>query len=185
MSYARVVLIAVVVFFSTALSANEVNVSINSEAVQASYIAPQSENGLQLDFGVLRNEDEGNILAAGLHVVDRVAADTNFKVGLGGKLFFVDPEDGDEGGAVGLGAHFRYIFPAADRFSVSGSGYFAPEVLTFSDVEEYIEYNLQAEYAVLRQARVFVGYRKIEAEFEGFGDVTIESGAHIGLNISF
>ncbi|MEE8118446.1 MAG: YfaZ family outer membrane protein [Gammaproteobacteria bacterium] len=181
-------LIAVLLTVTSFIShASEFNFDLSSDTVDLSFTPPVSENGLQMDFGLLHNQDEGSVAAAGLHVVDDATADgRGFIVGLGGKLFVIDSDRAnDTGGAIGVGAHFRYVFPSYNRISVGGEAYYAPDILAFADTQEFLRFAVRGEYAVLRQARVFLGYRKVASNFKGTRSFDLDNGLHVGLNIEF
>ena len=186
--YIRRGLIAVfLILAGLSAHASEFAFKLSSDTVSAVFAPPVSENGLQMSFGLLHNQDEGSVVDAGLHVVDDATADgRGFIVGLGGKLLAIDSDRAnDTGGAIAVGGHFRYVFPSYNRISLSGEAYYAPDVLGFGDVQEYLELAIRGEYAVLRQARVFLGYQKISSNFEGTQSFDFENGIHVGMAFEF
>ncbi|HET9679110.1 MAG TPA: YfaZ family outer membrane protein, partial [Gammaproteobacteria bacterium] len=143
-------------------------------------------------------EPDRNIAGLGFHLVaDAAQGTTPFKVGIGAKLFFIDATVAD-GGALAVGGHARYTLPAFNRFAIAGQVYYAPDVTTFGDTTKYMQFGVRMEYEILRQANVFLGYRRARAEFDfedamagtpgalaGQQDVTLNSGVHFGFSILF
>ena len=68
---------------------------------------------------------------------------------------------------------------------VSGIGYFAPNILSFSDLKSYSEYALDVEFEVVRAAAVYLGYRRVNVKPEPNGPSNADDGAHLGLRLSF
>ncbi|MDX1442874.1 MAG: YfaZ family outer membrane protein [Gammaproteobacteria bacterium] len=182
----RIILFSMGLFFSTGAAASELDFNVSDEALAIDYMATPTEGGAQGSIGFLRQEDDIVIADLGLHLVDNAGTEQQpVTAGLGGKLFFLDT-DVPSGGGIAIGAFGRFNLSEANRVAVAGSIHYAPEVTTFSDVEGYWEFDARIEYEVLRNASIYLGYRKVEAEFEGLPrDVTLDSGAHFGMHFRF
>lgn len=182
----RIILFSMGFFLSSGAVASELDFNVSDEAVALDYAATPTEGGAQASFGLLREKDDVLVGDLGLHVVDNAGSqDQPVKVGLGGKLLFVDTEF-LSGGGIGIGAFGRFNLSKANRVAVAGSLHYAPTVTTYGDVESYLEYDARIEYEVLRNASIYLGYRKVEAEFEGVpGDADLDSGAHFGMHFRF
>jgi hypothetical protein len=145
-------------------------------------------NNLIVDGSLFYHQDNGNILGAGLHLTgDASGGQSPVRAGLGGRLYYIDSDTRakDSGSALPLGGFVEYTFPEFDRFSIGGTVHYAPGVLSFGDVDDYLEYQVWGGYSVLRDGIVYLGYRRIEAGFDGTPDVTFDSGVHIGLKLRF
>lgn len=166
-------------------TAGELNFNVSDDAAKINY-AGNNAGGSQVDYGLLHNDD-GDVYVGhlGLHLVDNAGAESNpFQVGLGGKLAFLD-SDFQSGSAIALGAFARYNFPNANRFALAGSLYYAPDVIAFSDLTRYLEYDIRAEYEVLRNASIYLGYRNLEVEVEGGAEAELDDGLHFGMRFVF
>jgi hypothetical protein len=95
-----------------------------------------------------------------------------------------DPSTFD-GTVLAVGGFARYTLPNANRYNVGGYGYFAPDVTSFGDQTEYYELGVRLGYSVLRDGDVYLGLRRIQAKYEGFGKFTFDSGLHAGFEIRF
>lgn len=170
----------------TAWSAG-LDLNINNDAVRLAGDTALSNN-LVVDGAVFHHQDNGTILGAGLHLTgDASGGRSPVRAGLGGRLYYIDSDTRgkDSGGALGLGGYVQYTFPEFNRFSVGGSAHYAPGVVSFGDVDDYLEYDAWAGYSVLRDGIVYVGYRRIEAGFDGSPDVTFDTGLHVGIRLRF
>ncbi|MGH8497078.1 MAG: YfaZ family outer membrane protein [Gammaproteobacteria bacterium] len=167
--------------------ASSLQLDVNDDAARLVYAWPVSGEQLRADAGWLHHQDTGNIVHLGLHLVDFAAGGARpLRAGLGGKLFFVDADQGDSrGGALGLGGFFDYTFPQYDRLGIGGQVYFAPDVLGVSDVENYREIGAHVRYNLLREADLYLGVRNVQSEFSDSPDVTFDTGLHIGIKLNF
>src|SRR5690606_39347190 len=91
----------------------------------------------------LHHEDDGDMLEAGVHVVDVRPGKRNLYIGIGAKLHAINTDWFDAGG-VGVGGFFRYAFPANRDVSVAGYGYYAPSVLSLDRKSEEHTSELQS-----------------------------------------
>lgn len=169
--------------------ADSLDLNLNNDAVRLTFSWDARDDKLTFDAGWLHHQDNGNVAHVGLHLVDFAASGPSApEVGIGGRLFYVDADTGpssQQGGALGLGGFFRYALPQANRFAVRGHLYFAPDVVAFGDTEKYLEAALGIGYNVLRDADLYIGYRYVKAEFTGAPDLTMDTGVHVGLHLSF
>lgn len=184
----RIILFSFGVFFPvfsfSLAAASELDFNLSDEAFLLRYTMPLSD-GAQADLGVLHEEDDIYVGSLGFHMVDNAGSETNpLKVGLGGRLVFVDTAT-VSGGGIALGAFARYNFPGANRFALAGSVHYAPKVVSFSDLENYLEYDFRGEYEVLKNGSVYVGYRRVEADFDIAKNADLDKGLHVGMRFVF
>lgn len=164
-------------------AAASLDLNLSDEAVWLGYTGAVGAAALEWSIGALHHKDSGDVAALGLHVSGSPA--TSVSAGIGGKLFYVDEEDLD-GGALGIGGFVRFGLAGEDRLGFGGHAYYAPEVTSYSGLEEYGELGVRVDYRILDQAAVYVGYREVQAEFEEVPDsVTIDSGLHFGFELTF
>lgn len=181
----RIILFFIGFFLSFGVAAQELDFNLSNEAFLVRYKPTPTAAGMQVDFGLMHQEDDVDIGSIGLHLVDNAGtAAQAFRVGLGGRLFALDA-DGGSGGMLAIGAWGRYTFPQADRFALMGSIHFAPSVTAFGDVEQFIEYGVRGEYEVLRNGSLYVGYRRLRADFDFADDVDLDEGLHLGMRFTF
>ena len=161
--------------------------SLNDDAARLTYAWDTSIEGLQLDAGWLHHQDRGDVANFGLHLKGDASSGASPLVGgLGGKVFFIDPDRGSADAIVlGIGGFVRYTVPQYNRFNVYAHAYFAPDVLAFGDGEQYREFEARIGYNVLRDADVFLGVRYANIEFDPAGELTMDNGLHAGIELRF
>jgi YfaZ precursor len=166
-----------------ASQASTIDVNLNQDVVRVQSTFPSWGN-LTADVGWMRNRDDGDVIHAGLLLVDEASAGQDLVAGLGGRLVIIDAT-GLNGQAAALGGFFRYTFPSYNRLGVSGQVYFAPNVLAFGDTSRYAEISLRVQYNLLRQGHLYLGWRNVKTDFDAAPEVTIDSGFHLGIRIEF
>jgi len=68
---------------------------------------------------------------------------------------------------------------------LGGELYYAPNIVSFQNVDHYMQVSVRAGYEVLRNADVYVGYRHVSASFDGSQGVTLDSSFVLGMNLTF
>lgn len=175
-------------FIGAPAGAHEINLSFNDEALRATY-ATGFSNGLRLEGGWLGDNDsqEGDVVHASLLVTGDVApVGQKLTGGLGARLAYLDGDGSQrEGYALGVGGLLRWAIPRYERFVVSGEYYWAPEILSGGDAEEYMDGTIRLGYSVTRQADIYVGARYTSAEYDDRPEVRFDTGLHLGLELRF
>jgi hypothetical protein len=180
-------LVILALLVPTTTFANTVDFNVRDNALWGRYSTIVSEQGfgqLEADGTAYFGNRGRRTIGAGLHVVDNAyTAETPVYVGLGGRLLWVD--GGPHSGTVlALGGHGRFTLPDADRVSIGGHLYFAPDVLSFGQSSGYFEFAARGEYQVLQSSWVYLGYRRARANFSGVNARTIDTGLHLGMRIN-
>lgn len=175
---------------SGAASATTFDFNLSNHAARVGLSQPLTTTGLEVDGDWLHHQDNGEILSAGLHLVnDANPGRGSLKVGLGAKLFYVnfDRWGLDDGTSVAIGGKFRYTWPDFNRFAIGGHLYYAPSVTSTGDLDSYGEAAIRAEYLVLRNANAYLGLRTIRVGLDRRGDdsKTFDSGLHAGIRLDF
>jgi hypothetical protein len=75
--------------------------------------------------------------------------------------------------------------PRYNRFAVSGELYWAPDLLTGGDADEYVDGTVRVGYSVTRQADVYVGARYVSADYDNRPSIKFDTGLHAGFNLRF
>lgn len=177
---------------ATVAQAEIVDLSIGDGSVRGALYGPLSrvlaDTKGQYDVGViLRPERDDDLLVA--HVGALVTGDAGAQqfelaAGLGLRGVYIG-RDHDSGGALALGGQAEARYPGFERFGLSVYGYYAPEVLSFGEFDQYYEIGTALDYQVIKNASVYVGYRNVNVELEDGGDITADNGLHGGVRLSF
>ena len=167
-------------------AAGDFDLSLNSHAVRASYGTPLGD-GLRLEGGWLHDSDEGDVAHAGLLVTgDAAQGSQKLTAGVGVRLAYLAGEGNDRDGyALGIGGALRWIVPRNDRFAVSGELYWAPDILSGGDAEEYLDGTVRLGYRVLPQAEIYLGARYVGADYDNRPSIRFDTGLHAGFNLRF
>ena len=168
--------------------ADELDFSFNSDALRLQYVYQMESSGLDIDGGWLHNTDNGDVLHAGVHLVDLASSGRDkIEAGIGGRFVYTNGDfSGQDGYAVPVGGFVRYTPQAMNRLSVSGSLYYAPSILALGDMDKYQEYTFRVSYNVLRQADVYLGARYVRGDYKkGAPDSRYDTGMHIGMTLRF
>jgi len=171
----------------SAASADEIDLSFNSEAVRFGYVHALARNDLQADFGLLASNDEGWVATSSLYLTGFASDGANpLQASVGGRTGWVSGDDSGQGGApVAVGGALKYTFPRFNRLSLRGEAWFAPDILCIGDLDKYQDYTLRLGYSVLRQADLYAGLRYVRADFDNDSKAEFDNGANIGFNIRF
>jgi hypothetical protein len=180
----RIFLAALTAAFSGAVAADSIDINLNDDSIQAIYAS--NWRTAEMNFGLLTNTDTDDWAASlGLLALGQGQTGSNrTEGGLGGKLYLADVRNEDVL-ALGLGGEFR-VFPGNGPFGFGGYLYYAPNVVTAMDGERFWEAGARAEFEMVRNsASLYVGYRKMRADLDSGHDVTVDSGFHAGVKITF
>lgn len=163
------------------------DINLNGDAVRAKFAWRLGDPRYLADVGWLYNQDRGSVVHGSFHLVDDAAnSGTPLQAGLGVRLVYTttDPS-GFDGGSLALGGFVKYTFRSANRFSIGGHGYFAPDIVSFGDQTRYYEFAFRAAYNVIRDADVYIGFREVEAKYDGGGSYEYDSDLHVGFEFRF
>ena len=115
---------------------------------------------------------------------EQLSGGTRTEGGLGGKLYLADVRNKDVL-ALGLGGQFR-VFPNNGPIGFGGYAYYAPDIVTAMDGKKFFEWGARVEFEMVKKtANIYLGYRKVRADLDNNSRVTVDSGGHVGVRISF
>jgi hypothetical protein len=89
---------------------------------------------------------------------------------------------------VPLGAEAKYHIPAQTPIPIfiNLALYYAPSVLTMQDADNYLEYRAEADFEVIENGRVILGYRVMNTNYDdNRGDVEYNKAMYIGFKFAF
>jgi hypothetical protein len=175
-------------FVCAPVFADEVDLSLNSDALRLQYVHEMASSGLSLDGGWLYNSDNGDVLHIGVHLVDLASSGRDkIEAGIGGRVVYTNGDRSKQTGvAAPIGGFVRFTPQAINRLSVGGSLYYAPSILAIGDMDKYQEYSIQVSYNVLREADVYLGARYVRGDYKkGVPDARFDTGMHIGMTLRF
>ncbi|MBI5783109.1 MAG: hypothetical protein HZA69_05165 [Gammaproteobacteria bacterium] len=180
----RIILAALTAGFSGAVSADSLDINLNNDSIQAIYAT--NWRTAEFNVGLLSNTDQNDWAASiGLLALgEQQTGATRTEGGLGGKIYLADIANQDVL-ALGLGGQFR-TFPNNGPIGFSGYLYYAPDIVTAMDGKKFWEMGARVEFEMVKKtANIYLGYRKMRADLDDGRDITVDSGLHAGVKITF
>lgn len=160
-------------------NASELSLGLTNESVTTE-LELQVSRDVNATMGYVYS-DEGGHLAQGAMHFTHDAGVHHFEVGA--NLSQVWADHAPNGSAVGLGG--RYALELGPKISLHASGYYAPEFLSFGDVDGYYELDSHVQYHIMPNLSLSVGYRKTVFEYDHARDLDFEDSAYIGGQFRF
>jgi hypothetical protein len=185
-------LAAALLFGSSAVHAEIVDFGVGDNSFRLAVYGPLSrvfdDAKGQYDVGALvrpKREDDLLVVHTGVLLTgDAGMRDANVAAGLGLRGVYIG-RDHDNGGAVALGGQAEVRFPGYERIGFTVYGYYAPDVVSFGDVEKYHELGIAVDYQLLKDASIYVGYREVKTDIGDFKGVKADDSVHVGLRLNF
>jgi len=170
---------------SSATFAADVDISLTNDSAKGQVNFFGTNSDMQVGTGYTYHEGKLHIANLDFHAQGRTAlGNLPTTAGLGFRALAWDAERLD-GGAVGLGGFATVDVPEAPGLSFTGGLHYAPSILSFGDSEDMTSLELRANYRVIRNAEVFVGYRYLNTDLEGREDVHLDEGVLAGMKLFF
>jgi hypothetical protein len=167
------------------LAGGSIDLSLANDSARLAYDATKVGSGLHISASIMHHENDGDLLALGLHVVDVREPNSPLYIGIGARLFGFKNGDVD-GGALGVGGFYRYQISQVPGLSTAGYLYYAPSVVSFDDTENLTDADFRIQYDLLPTARVYTGYRFSRYKIEDVKkEFMLEEGIHFGLKVDF
>ncbi|HUS23492.1 MAG TPA: YfaZ family outer membrane protein [Candidatus Binatia bacterium] len=174
-----------------AASAATLDINLSDSALRGEFGAPLPSLRGQFALGVLTAKHDHRISqghATLLVTGDAGAREANVLAGVGARVLVLAGKDRPgndvQGGALGLGGMFEARIPAFNRLGGTAYAYWAPKVASFGDLNGHLEYALDVDYQILREASLYAGYRqlRIRSDRDRFNG---DNGFHIGVKLQF
>ena len=184
--YLRVIVLAAALLMSNAASSEELNIQVGSDTARFMYLTEafgQDFGRLELEAGLLYNEKDGSLVNVGL-LVRGESVSFPMIISVGARGYFAKLNSNTVA-AVAIGGDL--LFSPESWGGLGGGVYYytAPGVLSFSDSEGLTEYGIYANFQITPQAKLAVGYQKIDFSVNNGADITFDSGAYFAINLSF
>ncbi len=173
---------------TTPVMADSIDVNLHNDAIRGTYTAQlPSTKGLSGEAGLLYTEDKASNGETMLHLGMLVSGENwsksgTFDIAMGMRMVYASPADVD---LLALAFGGRVRFSPVPRLGIGGHFYYAPDITSFLDSEEYQEAGLRLDYQVLPQAFVYVGHRTVKANFGGPRDWELDDHVHVGFKMVF
>lgn len=175
--------LAALTLSTAAWAGGSVDVALSTESIRAEHGAARVGTGAYITVGGWYHQEDGSLIAGGVHAIDPSNQRPELIGGIGGKAFlFYVPEE-DTNVTIGLGGFLRYNPPQLNGVGAELSAYYSPPVLAFGSLEQFHDIQARLTYLVLPQARVFVGYSDTRALFDR--EQTLDSTVTVGFRVRY
>lgn len=181
----RIPLIAALTLTAAPALASDLDLGLTSDSVKGHFNFMNTNSELQFGAGYTYHEGSRHILNADFYAQGRTAIGnlpTTAGIGLKGIGWEDDPADG---GAIMPGGFATLNVPDAPGLSFTGSLHYAPSILAFGDSDDLTSIEIRTSYRVIRNAEVYAGYRYLNTNFEGPGDLNLDEGLLAGMKLFF
>lgn len=176
--------------FSTCAAAQSLDVSLNDNSALFDYTASAASRGgfgnTAADLGIYFTNTDDIMVMLGLQVVDGTGTGSpGLEAGVGAKLFALRADAKQDIFALTLGGELHYTPASLSRVAVLAQLFYAPDIVTFGDGRQFIYATARVGYLVMQRAEIYFGFRRVETELVSRVNLGIESGPHIGLQVTF
>gem|GEM_PF-322985 len=154
--------------------------------------------GSELTLGGFVNESGDNLLHGTLMARGkRQSGNSVYTLGAGFKAVYgeldideaivINGSDTEKVGAVAIGLQAGVLLASSRHTPVEliGEAFMAPSITSFTDADRYTEIGARLQVEVIPQARAYLGYRRLSFDTNDYLGVRVDSGFHLGLNVSF
>ena len=118
-------------------------------------------------------------------LIQRKIRDTDFTVGLGVKLNYINDIDGQNFSTLPLTLKGGYEIQTTIPIFVNLEATYAPPVLSFQDARGYYGYRLEADFRVIENAEIYAGFRDMETKYDNTSFLKYNRSAFLGFRFRF
>ncbi|MBV1914341.1 MAG: YfaZ family protein [Pseudomonadales bacterium] len=178
-----IVLLSGLLTFAGSSRADKIDINLKNEAffIEYSYL-PVKSNAI-FSGSLLHHTDNGD-LVSGRFRVEQTLYDVNsdFKAGIGARVLYIDATS-DSGGALALSGTVRYAFPQNDKIWIAAVIDYAPQVVSFGDLDNFYSGEFSFGYQLIDHANIYIGARYTRTDFEDDNSFIFDRGAVFGISI--
>lgn len=168
---------------STGSLADAVNFNLNNRAFFVGYSHLPVKSNASFSGSLLHHADNGDLVSGQFHIEQNLYdVNTDFVAGIGARAVYVDAKQVD-GGALALSGSLKYMPPQNSKISISTVIDYAPEVVSFMDLEAFLEAKLTLNYQLIDHASAYLGARSVKMDFKQGKTTTFESGIFFGISV--
>jgi len=185
------IIAALLLAISGAAQASGLDFSLGENSATVRFLTRSSSlgyGGADIGYGVFYNEDSDFILDANFMMIGNPASsDRPLQFGVGAKAYIGNYDQANlDIGAIAIGGQIRYVIPSSSTpMALSLEGYYAPGISSFADTESVGELIFRYGFEVASSTVAYVGYRRLEVDFETVSDAELDDNFHIGIRVNF
>ena len=177
-------------FLSTSSFANDFEATLSSKTAQFSLYSDSSVvgwGGSDLAVRLFYNEADDFLAQAEIMSIRQADENTPLTLGVGVKGYLGHLETTDETVfSIAIGGSAQYVIPAKMPVTVYANLFISPQITSFSDTKELIDFNTGAQIEIMPQTIMFVGYRRISIDTKQVSDYRADDQhIHFGIRLTF
>ena len=127
------------------------------------------------------NQNTQNVMSINFKVMNSMSDNYGFSLGMGIKAVYAD-NGYNSFTAIPLGLFLKYEFN--DRLHFDGEIHYAPNILSFSDADNYKDTRVKANFKVVENGYAYVGARRMSSDYKGI-DVEFDKAVFAGFKFLF
>ena len=175
---------------SSQLHANDVELALSKDTAQFTFRSDSSMigwGGADMAFSLFYNDNNDILGQVGLMQLRPPSEQNPVSLGVGAKLYLGSLDNPSSNiFALAISGEIRYTFPGNMPMAIYLNGNWAPDITSFSDTKEVLDFNLGYQIEVLPQTTAFVGYRYLKVDTKAGNDVRLDDDRlHIGVRFTF
>ncbi|GGB17268.1 YfaZ family outer membrane protein [Agarivorans gilvus] len=159
--------------------ASSLHVDLNDDVVEVGFKTAITA-GAEFSANYLYSRPEGDLADIGIKASHRQDIHS-FSIGAKFSKLWANHRDNPHSFAIGG----DYSIDLANKLTLSASGYYAPSVLTSSQLSRYYDVDAKLGYAMMPQATVHIGYRVIQFRYKEQANLDFTKGLYIGAAFNF
>ena len=176
--------------FVPAANANDFEAALSTKTAQFTFRSDSSLigwGGADLGIGLFYNNDSDFIAQGSLVQMRQPSEDTPITFGVGVKTYLGHLDDPDQDVvAFAVGGEVRYTIPGTMPMAVYARGFYAPDITSFADTKEVIDFTIRFQLEIMPETIGFVGIRHLEFDTDDEGSYDADdNNVHIGVRLTF
>ncbi|MCU4677737.1 YfaZ family protein [Catenovulum sp. 2E275] len=169
-------------------SANFLTTDLSNDAFKIEIGSDRLVQDVQLSAAAIATDNDISIFSFTGMMAGPIQGQPNLVAGLGSKAYFIDIDNGaaDESvQALALGGSAKYTLPRNPAISFQGQFFYAPGILMSDDFDYQTDLSLRANYQLIQNGSVYVGYRYLKANADAGPNFTLDKGLNLGFEFKF
>jgi opacity protein-like surface antigen len=175
--------------FSVSCWAGSFSFDFNNHSTQLGYIQqlqqqPYGEMLAKVRY-LYNDSSDTNLLGLAVGVLGSPGNVDGLKLGIDLAVNGGRTANSDDVLAFGVGLLTQYSPPALAGFGVDAHFVYSPEIFTYKDSEDYLEWGVGVNYQVLPNAKITLGYQDIQVKLKNAGNHDLDNTVRVGVIFTF
>lgn len=169
--------------------ASELDLALGEDTAAAEFlVSPEALNvqNANVTIGGAYNDNDDLLGYVGLSSGNSPIYSQPFELGVGGRVYYASIDQPDSSAsAIALGVHGRLNLSAGFPVALAGSFYYAPDITTFMDGDDFMDARIRLESDITPNASAFIGYRDVKVGMKSGPSYHLDEDIHLGVRFKF